>query len=45
MERAKRAMAWVSQLWKQYDPINGIIFPGASLNPTYNHKGKGRVES
>jgi hypothetical protein len=38
-------MAWASQLWKQYDPINGIIFPGASLKTTYNHKGKGRVES
>ena len=31
---------WASQLWKQYDPINGIIFPGASLRPTYNDKGE-----
>lgn len=34
-------MAWASQLWKHYDPINGIIFPGASLKSTYDEKGKG----
>jgi len=33
--------SWTSQLWKQYDPINRIIFPGASLKSTYDDKGGG----
>jgi len=32
-------MSWAGQLWKQYDPINKIIFPGVGSKPTYNERG------
>ena len=32
-------MSWAGQLWKQYDPINKIIFPGVGARPTYNERG------
>jgi hypothetical protein len=31
--------SWAGQLWKQYDPINKIIFPGVGSKPTYNERG------
>ena len=35
-------MSWAGQLWKQYDPINKIIFPGVGARPTYNERGASR---
>ena len=32
-------MAWANQLWKQYDPINNIIFPKMGAWPTYDDRG------
>lgn len=36
-------MSWAGQLWKQYDPINKIIFPGVGARPTYNERGTSRA--
>ena len=35
-------MSWAGQLWKQYDPINRIIFPGVGAKATYNERGTSR---
>lgn len=38
-ENKDGGMSWAGQLWKQYDPINKIIFPGVGSKPTYNERG------
>ena len=41
-ENKDGGMSWAGQLWKQYDPINKIIFPGVGARPTYNERGASR---
>lgn len=38
-ENNSGSMAWANQLWKQYDPINNIIFPKMGARPTYDDRG------
>ena len=35
--------SWAGQLWKHYDPINKIIFPGVGAKPTYDDRGARRA--
>jgi hypothetical protein len=33
------AMSWAQSLWKQYDPINRIMFPAQGRTASYDVKG------
>lgn len=36
---ASTSTSWAGQLWKQYDPINRLIFPGVGVPATYDDRG------
>ena len=39
MSVGRGAMSWAQSLWKQYDPINRIMFPAQGRTASYDVKG------